>query len=578
MRVLMGIVSNEYGVYHVRRKVPDNLGEAVSRLTGSSRPRVAWLKRSLGTKDIREANIRAKPIMMDFDRLLARAEASLKAVPIKAGLSDQEIKRMASYHYAEMLGEDEEHRAGDIDDTAKFGLSDRRFRKLNESLQVALAGCEAALAQGDISIIADQLDELLKVHGFDLERAGDAYRKLGGAVLREHVRALRDMASRSEGLPIESPRLDLSAKQTDTGTGQSLRAAFKGWQKARAPSPSTVQEYSHAVDRFVELHGDLPVAEIKRRHVLAFREALQDIPTRRAGKLRNADLPTLVDWRLSNPNVPRIAPGTVNKLLGGVQAVAVWARDNGFISDDTPWADPFANMRLEEAEPDREPWRTEDLVKLFASPVYAKGVRPKAGGGEAAFWLPVMGMFTGARLGELAPLRLSDIAEDAGSGVTFISIVEDVEDGKSLKTASSRRMVPVHPELVRLGLLDFIAKEAGKRGKDAALFPLLKPGANGGAGETWSKWFGRYIRANGITSRTSVFHSFRHGFKDALRAAKVSEDINDALTGHSGGGVGRRYGAKDMVRRFGAEALRDAVALVSYPGATLEQWELSNGR
>ncbi len=34
----------------------------------------------------------------------------------------------------------------------------------------------------------------------------------------------------------------------------------------------------------------------------------------------------------------------------------------------------------------------------------------------------------------------------------------------------------------------------------------------------------------GITNRASVFHSFRHSFKDALRRAGVSEDVNDALT------------------------------------------------
>jgi len=566
MRALMGLLKNEHGTYHVRRKVPQRLEEAVARLTGSDKSRVSWLKRSLGTKDVREANVRAKPIMMNFDKLLARAEASLKAVPLKTSLSDHEIKRMAAYHYADMLVEDEEHRTGDLEDTAEYGLSDRRLRKLNESVDVDLVASEHALAKGDISVIADIMDELLAVHGFDLDRHGAAFRKLGSAVLREHVRALRDIAARSEGTPIDSPRLDQPTKKTDATEGHSIRAALKGWQKAQRPSPATMREFGHAADRFVELHGDLPVVEIKRRHVLAFREALQDIPPRRAGKLKGADLPALVEWRKDNLGAPRIAAGTVNKLLGGVQAVAVWARDNGFIDDDAVWADPFAGMRLDENEPDREPWETSDLVKLFESPVYAEGVRPKAGGGEAAYWLPTMGMFTGARLGELAPLRLSDVSEDVETGITFISIVEDGEDGKSLKTVSSRRMVPLHPELVRLGLLDFIAAEASKRGKDAALFPMLKPGANGGAGETWSKWFGRYIRANGITSRTSVFHSFRHGFKDALRAAKVSEDISDALTGHSGGGVGRRYGAKDMVRRFGADALYAAVAKVSYPG------------
>src|SRR6266702_8659542 len=101
------------------------------------------------------------------------------------------------------------------------------------------------------------------------------------------------------------------------------------------------------------------------------------------------------------------------------------------------------------------------------------------------------------------------------------------------------------------------------------LFPLLTPGPKGGLGEAWSKWFGRYIRGLGIDNRASVFHSFRHSFKDALRAAGESENVNDALTGHSGGGVGRDYGAKQIVRRFGLPRLAEAIAMVSYPGLDL---------
>lgn len=558
----MGVVKDRHGTFYARKKVPKNLEAAVAKNTDAGKPRVSWLKASLRTKDLRQANIQAKPVLAKFDAIIAEAASSVADRPLRTSLTQRELERMAAYHYALALRDDELSR------TAGFTLPQFNEEKANNA--ELLHEVRLALAMGDVSAIEDFIGQLLDLSKINLDPTCADYRRLGMAILAQEVEALEAVAKRNQGKPVHTPRLEAptSSAPSETASG-TLRDAYKGWQKAQRPSPSTLREFGHAADRFVELHGDLPVAEIKRRHVLTFREALQDIPPRRAGKLKGADLPALVEWRKGNPTAERVSPGTVNKLLGGVQAVAVWARDNGFISDDTPWADPFANMRLEQGEPDREPWQTADLVKLFASPVYASGARPNAGAGEAAYWLPLLGMFTGARLGELAPLKLSDIADDAGSGVTFIAIVENEDEGKRLKTASSRRMVPVHPELVRLGLLNFVATEAKRRGKDALLFPALKSGANGGLGETWSKWFGRYIRANGINSRTSVFHSFRHGFKDGLRAAKVSEDINDALTGHSGGSVGRQYGAKDMVRRFGAEALNDAVARVAYPGVTL---------
>lgn len=93
--------------------------------------------------------------------------------------------------------------------------------------------------------------------------------------------------------------------------------------------------------------------------------------------------------------------------------------------------------------------------------------------------------------------------------------------------------------------------------------------SKGNYADSWSKWFGRYKRQIGIENGACVFHSFRHHFKDALRNAGVSGDINDALTGHAGGGVGRSYGAKETIRRFGLPRLAEAVAKVEYPGLDL---------
>ena len=68
--------------------------------------------------------------------------------------------------------------------------------------------------------------------------------------------------------------------------------------------------------------------------------------------------------------------------------------------------------------------------------IFTHGDRPKAGRGEASFWLPLMALFTGARLNELAPLTAADVKTDVATGIVFIDIKED-----SGKVAASRMLV-----------------------------------------------------------------------------------------------------------------------------------------
>ena len=143
-----------------------------------------------------------------------------------------------------------------------------------------------------------------------------------------------------------------------------------------------------------------------------------------------------------------------------------------------------------------------------------------------------------------------------------MTVVEDDETGRTVKTENSVRAVPIYPELLRIGFLTFVDHRRKADGQKARL----------NYGASFSQWFGRHKRSLGIDNANSVFHSFRHGFKDALRAAGVNEDVNDALTGHSGGNpVARGYGSDDMIRRFGFSALNAAVQKAQYLGLDLSQ-------
>ena len=345
-----------------------------------------------------------------------------------------------------------------------------------------------------------------------------------------------------------------------------MSSAFEGWKSARNRSPRTVQEYEYAIKLFSELHGDIALAAIRKTQARQFRQALQEVPIKqfRTGELRTATLPELAAWGREHANAQKIGAGTINKLLGALQSVCRWARREEFVPDD--WTDPFADMRVDGDESERAPFETKELQAIFGSPVFTDSHRPEGGKGEAAFWLPLLALFTGARLGELSGLRASDVVHDASVGTVCIYITADAKAGKRLKTKQSARAIPIHAQLIDLGFLKFVAAEAKARGERAALFPQVAPGTTGA--RAFSKWFGRYVGAQGVTDPAKVFHSFRHNFTDALRVADIAEGVGHALVGHTQGGVHGRYGAKDMAARY-RHRLAEAIANVAYTGVDL---------
>jgi hypothetical protein len=217
MRVGMGMIKNDYGVWHVRRKVPKALEVATARVMGVPKERVSWLKKTLGTKDEKRAKVLAKPVMMEFDRILAQAEALLVEHPVRTELTEAEIKQIADYFYAHELGADEELREEGIGSDPGFasvhrqlaeagiefetpftvaeqtgaGLSDRMMHKIEEDVSIVLPAAREALARGNVNFIRYELNELLHLFRINLDPC--AYRKSNPAILM--VQSAQDRAA-----------------------------------------------------------------------------------------------------------------------------------------------------------------------------------------------------------------------------------------------------------------------------------------------------------------------------------------------------------------------------------------------
>jgi integrase len=219
---------------------------------------------------------------------------------------------------------------------------------------------------------------------------------------------------------------------------------------------------------------------------------------------------------------------------------------------------------------ERIPFTTDMLAKLFQAPLYTGSKDDGQGYNKIGphimrrgrFWVPLIALFTGMRLNEICQLYVKDI-QTGPSEICFIDVSTDGE-GKTLKTAASKRRVPIHDELIRIGLMAYVAKP--KKAGDTRLFPELKADKYGNRGASFSKWFDRGFLRHTLGSPSGiVFHSFRHGFRDALRAADVPEPIQDQLGGWAGAKtVGQSYG-----QGYDIDKLNTHLQKIAYTGLDL---------
>lgn len=186
---------------------------------------------------------------------------------------------------------------------------------------------------------------------------------------------------------------------------------------------------------------------------------------------------------------------------------------------------------------------------------------------NARFWIPLLSMFGGLRLNEACQLDVADIRRIDGVDCFVITERSETEHtDKRLKTASSERVVPIHATLLDLSFMDFVRQR--KRAGETKLFGEVGMGATGYRSTTFSAWFCRFVAKAGADSQKTCFHSFRHGFRDALREARIDRDIALVLGGWTTAGgsasVSDAYGSGYRI-----PTLKEAIDRVTYPGLDL---------
>jgi integrase len=558
------------GTYEFRKRLPEALAgkpapahirEGFSELVNPDNGCFKReLVRSLGTKEEREAKRRdhreALRVSALFDEAMRAQDSDLGP----QALTEADIQEIADEWEAELLRDDEaEREEGDdrrhlqTDSERKqwpdlvslkqtLGMSAEHYFAYGDLIDDLEGDFREAWARRDPSIVFPETNIALKRRGKQVDPSSPDYRKAALKVLEAHVRAYDKINARQRGASVPTPTVD---------RGPKLSEVFERWKRggsargAKKPSARTVLEAEQAVRYFKDLNGDMRLGNVNRETARTFRDTISKIPKALPAKLRKLPLAKLLERDLSS--FPMRSATTINKLLTMLGAIISQAERDGFMDKVAGFVNPFGRgMRLQSDESNsRSIFDRADLTALFNSPVFSQGSRPEGGGLEAAFWFPLIGLMSGMRLDEIAQLRICDLRQDEGTSRWLFDVGRT--GGRSTKTHSSIRCVPVHRELERIGIVRYRnALLADGVNIEGPLWPGLKKSANRPISAAWSKWFGRYKRNEcGISDPSKVFHSFRHTFKRMTRDARLEEELHDALTGQTTGGkegVGRRYG------------------------------------
>lgn len=275
-------------------------------------------------------------------------------------------------------------------------------------------------------------------------------------------------------------------------------------------APATMKNMKATCRVLSALLGDLDLEHHTRAHMVALREQL------------------LVGRK----------PSSVNKMLTQLSTVMTWAVSNAYISKSF-------DKKLQIAkgtDSERQAFSPDQIATLMA---HANGLPATSW----RRWALSLGVVTGARIGELHQLTSKDLVEDA-QGVLVMDI--NTNDGKTVKNKFSIRKVPV----VAAYGLDLKALKAFIETADGGLFKMSSSG--------FTSMLNQLLRdVLGTEANTGLsFHSIRHHFSGALKAAEVHAGTVQELLGHSSGTLAfDLYGSSRSVQigRL-VEALR--VALV----------------
>ena len=584
-------------VYYARMDVPTDLVSVVGKTT---------LKKSLKTSDVATAKRCMWPVIQQWQREfdLLRAQRTLV---------EADLELAVWQHYTDSVERDEARRQNlptqnDIDEAIEraVGYVEKESIDINDPLarldarlevqvlQDCLRGAKSVdakarkaklsalrkhLATGETALIEHEVDAFLARNKLVLTRGSPDRKALARMMMRAEIEALRRAQERDEGdysgVPLDPIVKPASGSaRVLAGPGESIVEVFELYsaENPNQVKADTLNQARRDIGLFAQFVGSTyPVKLISKKNVREWKALLLKYPVKAAESkvFRGMSFEQTVQHN-AQVGKPTITPRTVNRHLSSLGAFCRWLVSHGYLDQN-----PVDGMTLNKEKHSKTlTFNAEQMNVIFRSPLFT-GCRSdelprfiRQPGNvmvrDHRYWVPLIMLFSGARPGEIGQLAISDVREEHGHWIMHIT--DDGDDDKSVKNDNSRRILPVHEQLLELGLINYHSRL--KLSGQTRLFPEAKRNARGQMMADFSRMFSRYLSGLGIKNgRGYSQYSFRHGAADALRRAGYLDHEFTFLMGHGDTSMTGRYG---MIPQGLLEKRIELINAIAYPGLDID--------
>jgi len=484
------------GVYYFKRKIPAAFIQTLEDKAKVQNQK--WL--SLDTKDLPTAIRLLERANLAFNKeyliIEDKTKPSRKRIP-----EDPETgttKYLMAAHIPVILTR-YEYGILSTDDDERAGITPEEIVERISYLEGWLQTCRNCAASGDFSPIKEVISELLVKERLVAAPGSKNLVDLTWELLRKDMELVEIQIGRLRGHMVKTPK-KLPAGPRELPTMMDL---YDAWAKSQR-EVRTRNTYLGYVKDFESRFNAIPIVSLDYiEHGLGFRDYLAGFEFARA---------------------------TVSNRVGGIATLFAYGLSEKLFDSVM---NPFSKINFDmipetPVEFKRRAFEIAEVRAIFRAPLYMKRQFPGGQAAEAAYWLPLMGPFVGARIEELAQLLVGDIVTINGVWAIRIS---NLDPEQHLKNPGSFRYVPIHEELIKCGFLVYVASQ--KLAGQKRLFPSLK---NNNKYKRYSnavgKWHGRFLDSAGLNDVRLCYHSYRFLFRQWATICDIPKEARDALTGH----------------------------------------------